>query len=211
MRKVAGPCWLAAGIGATLLVGWAAPTMEVRLRGDDLHLDGDDLRVSVPSTFRFLSGKPLEKLKDGATLEYLAQLSVSAASPGGAPLVRPAVNRFVVSYDVWEEKFSVTSTVLERATASHLSATPAEGWCLDHLPLGIDGVPRDKPLWIKLELRAEDARDQTGLFGPASINLTRLIEVFSNPARAQQMHWEATAGPVRLEDLKRERRSSRSG
>ena len=210
MRKVARSCWLMAGIGATLLIG-LAPTVVVRLRGDDLRLDGDDLRVSVPTTFRFISGKPLEKLKDGATLEYLAQLSVSASSEASAPLVRPAVNRFVVSYDVWEERFSVTSTVLERATASHLSATAAEGWCLDHLPLGIDGVPRDKPLWIKLEVRAEDARDQTGLFGPSSINLTRLIEVFSNPARTQQMHWEASAGPVRLEDLKRERRSSRSG
>ena len=115
-------------------------------------------------------------------------------SETGTPLVRPAVNRFVVSYDVWEEKFSVSSTVLERATASHLSAAAAESWCLDHLPLGIDGVPRDKPLWIKLELRAEDARDQTGVFGSSSINLTRLIEVFSNPARAQQMHWEASAG-----------------
>jgi hypothetical protein len=198
-------------LGATLLVGLAAPTLEVRLGGDDLHLDGDDLRVSVPAKFQFLSGKPLEKLKDGATLEYLAQLSVSASSETSTQLVRPAVNRFVVSYDVWEEKFSVSSTVLERATASHLSAAAAENWCLDHLPLGIDGVPRDKPIWIRLELRAEDARDQTGVFGSSSINLTRLIEVFSNPARAQQMHWEASTGPVRLENLKRERRSSRSG
>jgi hypothetical protein len=211
MRKVAGPWWLTAGLGTTLLVGFAAPILQVRLGGDDLRVDGDDLRVSVPAKFQFLSGKPLEKLKDGATLEYLAQLSLSASSEVSTPLVRPAVNRFVVSYDVWEEKFSVTSTVLERATASHLSAAAAEAWCLDHLPLGIDGVPRDKPLWIKLELRAEDARDQTGIFGSSSINLTRLIEVFSNPARAQQMHWEASAGPVRLEDLKRERRSSRSG
>jgi len=211
MRKVTRPWWLTAGLGATLLSGLAAPTLEVRLNRDDLHLDGDDLRVSAPAKFQFLSGKPLEKLKDGATLVYLAQLSLSASSDAGTPLIRPAVNRFVVSYDVWEEKFSVTSTGLERATASHLSASAAEGWCLDHLPLVIDGVPRDKPLWIKLELRAEDARDQAGVVGESGINLTRLIEVFSNPARAQQMHWEASAGPVRLEDLKRERRSSRSG
>jgi hypothetical protein len=47
--------------------------------------------------------------------------------------------------------------------------------------------------------------------GESGINLTRLIEVFSNPARAQQMRWEAVAGPMRLMDLKRESRSSRSG
>jgi len=211
MRKFTRPWWLAAGAGATLLLGLAAPTLPVRLGGDDLHLDGDDLRVSAPAKFEFLSGKPLEKLRDGATLVYLAQLSLSASSEAGTPLIRPAVNRFVVSYDVWEEKFSVTSTALDRATASHLSAAAAEGWCLDHLPLGIDGVPRDKPLWIKLELRAEDARDQAAVLGESGINLTRLIEVFSNPARAQQMRWEAMGGPFLLEDLKRERRGSRSG
>lgn len=204
MRKVAGQWWLAAGLGAALMAALAAPTLQV-------YLDGDDLRVSALPEFQFLSGKPLEKLKDGATLVFNAQLSLSASSEVNTPLVRPAVNRFVVSYDVWEEKFSVTSTALERATASHLSSTAAEGWCLDHLPLGIDGVARDKPLWIKLDLRAEDSRDQAAVVGQSGINLTRLIEVFSNPARAQQMHWEAVAGPLRLADLKRERRSTRSG
>ncbi len=211
MRTVTRRWWLLAGLGTSLLFGIAAPTLQVRLDGDDLRFDGDDLRISPPANFRFLSGKPLEKLKDGATLVYLARLSLTASGEDTAPLVRPAVNRFVVSYDVWEEKFSVTSTALEQATASHLSAAAAEGWCLDHLPLGIDGVPRDKPFWIKLEMRAEDARDQAEVFGRSGINLTRLIEVFSNPARAQQMRWEAMGGPLRLEDLKRERRSPRSG
>ena len=211
MRKVAKPWRLIGGLGATLLAALAAPTLHVRLGGENLHLDGDDLRISPPEQFQFLSGKPLEKLKDGATLVYLAQLSLLASSDAKAPIIRPAANQFMVSFDVFEEKFSVTSTVIERATVSHLSAAAAESWCLDHLPLGIDGIPRDKPLWIKLELRAEDSRDQSTFFGESGINLTRLIEVFSNPARAQQMHWEAIGGPVRLEDLKRERRSLRSG
>ncbi len=211
MRKVARPYWFLGGFSVALWLGLAATTSEVRLDDDNLHLDGDDLRVTPPPQFHFLSGKPLEKLRDGATLVYLAQLSLTASGEERTLLARPAVNRFLVSFDVWEEKFSVTSTALEKATASHLSAEAAEGWCLDHLPLGIDGVPHDKPLWIKLELRAEDARDQAVVIGRSGINLTRLIEVFSNPARAQQMHWEAVAGPVRLADLKRERRSSRSG
>jgi hypothetical protein len=62
-----------------------------------------------------------------------------------------------------------------------------------------------------LEMRAEDARDQAAVIGESGINLTRLIEVFSNPAHAQQMRWELTAGPVRLMELKRERRGTRSG
>ena len=211
MAKIARPWWLGVVLGAVLLMGFTAPPLQVRLGNSNLHLDGDDLRVSVPPQFQFFGGKPLEKLKDGATLVYLAQLSLSASSDAGLPLNRPAVNRFLVSYDVFEYNFSVTSIGVGRATASHLSAAAAQSWCLDHLPLGIDGVPRDKPLWIKLELLAEDTRDQTGVLGDSGINLTRLIEALSNRARAQQMHWEAIAGPVRLDELKRERRSLRSG
>jgi len=211
MQKVARTWGLAALVAAALLAGFAAPALQVHLASTDLHLDGDDLRVSVPPQFQFLTGKPLEKLKDGATLVYLAQLSLSGSSDTTAPLHHPAVNRFLVSYDVFEYNFSVTSLGVEHATASHLSAAAAQSWCLDHLPLGIDGVPRDKPLWIKLELLAEDTRDQTGVLGDSGINLTRLIEALSNRARAQQMHWEAVAGPIRLDGLKREHRSLRSG
>jgi hypothetical protein len=201
MRKLARRWWLLMGLGVPLILGVSAQSLLVRL-------DGDDLRVASPQ-LRFLSGKSLEKLKDGASLVFLAQLSLSTEV--NEPAIRRAVDRFVVSYDVWEEKFSVTSTGMERATVSHLSSSAAEAWCLGHLAVGIDGVAADRPLWVKLELRAEDARDQAAVVGESGINLTRLIEVFSNPARAQQLRWEAVAGPVRLLDLKRERRSSPSG
>ena len=203
MHKVTRRWWLAASLGAPLLVGFSAQSPL------QVCVDGDDLRVTAAPTLHFLSGKPLEKLKDGATLVFLAQFSLSTEV--NAPAIQRAVDRFVVSYDVWEEKFSVTSTGLEPATFSHLSASSAETWCLDHLALGIDGVASDKPLWVKLEMRAEDARDQAAVVGQSGISIARLIEVFSNPARAQQMRWEASVGPVRLADLKRERRSPRSG
>ncbi len=202
MQTVTRRWWLAASFGAPLLVGLTAPSLE-------LCVDGDDLRVVAAPKLHFLSDKPLEKLKDGATLVFLAQFSLSTEV--NTPAIIRAVDRFVVSYDVWEEKFSVTSTGLEPATVSHLSATSAETWCLDHLALGIDGIAQDKPLWVKLELRAEDARDQAAVVGRSGISIARLIDVLSNPARPQQMHWEAGAGPVRLTDLKRERRSPRSG
>ena len=202
MQTVTRRWWLVAGMCAPLLVGLTAPSLQ-------LCVDGDDLRVSAAPTLHFLSDKPLEKLKDGATLVFLAQMSLS--SEVNTPAIKRAVDRFVVSYDVWEEKFSVTSTGVEPATVSHLSAQAAETWCLGHLALHIDGIAPDKPMWLKLELRAEDARDQAAVVGQSGISLSRLIEVFSNPARAQQMRWEAVAGPIRLVDLKRERRSSRTG
>jgi hypothetical protein len=199
MGKVTRRWWLMASFGAPFTLGLSAQALRVRL-------DGDDLRIAAPQ-LRFLSGKPLEKLRDGASVVFLAQLSISTEV--NAPAIKRAVDRFVVSYDVWEEKFAVTRTGLERET--HLSPEAAESWCLEHMAIGIEGLAPDKPFWVRLELRAEDARDQAAVIGESGINLTRLIEVFSNPAHAQQMRWELTAGPMRLMELKRERRGSRSG
>jgi hypothetical protein len=188
-----------ASFGAPFTLGLSAQALRVRL-------DGDDLRIAAPD-LRFLGGKPLEKLKDGASVVFLAQLSISTEV--NAPAIKRAVDRFVVSYDVWEEKFAVSRTGMERET--HLSPVGVESWCLERLAIGIEGLAPDKPFWVRLELRAEDARDQAAVVGESGINLTRLIEVFSNPAHAQQMRWELMAGPVRLMELKRERRGSRSG
>src|SRR5690242_15744642 len=145
MAKVTRRWWLVASFGAPFTLGLLAQALRVRL-------DGDDLRVSAPQ-FRFLTGKPLEKLKDGASVVFLAQLSIS--SEINAPAIKRAVDRFVVSYDLWEEKFSVTSTGIERGSASHLSSTAAEAWCLDHLAVGIVGVAPERPFWVRLELRGE--------------------------------------------------------
>jgi|SRR5579864_2281427 len=201
MGKVTRRWWLVASVSAPFTLGLSAQSLRVRL-------DGDDLRIQAPQ-LKFLHGKPLERLKDGASVVFLAQLSLSTEV--NAPAIKRAVDRFVVSYDLWEERFSVTKTGSERRTVSHLSADAAESWCLDSLALGIVGIAPDKPFWVRLELRAEDPRDQAAVVGESGINLTRLIEIFSNPARATQPRWEAMAGPVRLADLRKESRSSRSG
>lgn len=201
MGRVTRRWWLWASVSAPVSLGLSAQSLRVRL-------DGDDLRIAAPQ-LKFLAGKPLERLKDGASVAFLAQLSLAAEA--NAPGVKRAVDRFVVSYDLWEEKFSVTRTGYERRTVSHLSSSAAEAWCLENLALGISGFPPDKPFWVRLELRAEDPKDPAGVVSETGINLTRLIEIFSSPARSLQPRWEALAGPLRLADLKREARGSRSG
>src|SRR5437868_11635652 len=94
MRKVTRRWWLVASFGAPLTLGLSAQALRVRL-------DGDDVRIAAPQ-LQFLSGKPLEKLKDGASVVFLAQLSLSTEV--NAPAIKRAVDRFVVSYDVWEER-----------------------------------------------------------------------------------------------------------
>ena len=201
MVNVTRRWWLLVSLSATLSPGLAAPLLQVRR-------DGDDIRVSAPH-LKFLTGKPLERLKDGASVTFLAQLSLS--TDVNALAIKRAVDRFIVSYDLWEEKFSVAKTGPDARSISHLSSSAAESWCLENLAVGIDSMPPDKPFWIRLEVRAEEPKDQAWVVGESGINLTRLIEVFSNPARSQQPHWEAEAGPVRLQDLKKQGRGVRSG
>ena len=193
-----------ASLGAPVLKGLTAPALKLRLQGDQL-------RVVAPH-LKFLIGKPLERLQDGASVAFLAQFSLAAGSNGIA--MRRAVDRFVVSYDLWEEKFSVTRTGQnrnDRRTVSHLSSSAAEAWCVSNLSLNTQGLAANREFWIRLELRAEDPKDQAAVVGEPGINLTRLIEVFSSPARAQQPRWEAEEGPVRLADLPHESQVSGSG
>ena len=196
MMPVTRRWWLLAALGAPVLKGLIAPVLKLRL-------EGDELRVAAPH-FKFLTGKPLERLQDGASVAFLAQFSLAAGS--NAIAMRRAVDRFVVSYDLWEEKFSITRTGQNRndqRTVSHLTMAAAEAWCLNNLVLNAEGLAHDRQFFVRLELRAEDPRDQAAVVGEPGINLTRLIEVFSSPARAQQARWEAEVGPVRLADLPR--------
>ena len=78
MGAVTRRWWLVAGF-APLFLGLSAPALRVRL-------DGDDLRVSAPQ-LNFLSGKALERLKDGNSVVFLAQVSLSAE------INQPAIKR----------------------------------------------------------------------------------------------------------------------
>ncbi len=198
MHKVASACWLLISLAAPSVVGLNAQSLLVRL-------DGDNLRITAPQ-LQFLVGKPLTRLKDGATAGFLGQLTLS--TDANRTLQARAIARFVMSYDIWEERFSVTqiettTRTAARRTISHLSAQAAQNWCLENLTLDLSRVPTDKPFWIRLEVRAEEPRDSAGVIGEPGINLTRLIEIFSRPSGAKSQTWTLESGPLRLADLKR--------
>lgn len=165
-----------------------------------VRLEGDFLRIVAPH-FSFLSGKPLERLKEGGSVAFIGQVSVST---GPNTIDARSVARFALSYDIWEERFSVTKIGLDsRRTVSHLSAAATEAWCLENLAIDRNQIPPDKPFFVSLDLRAEDPRDQNGVIGDPGINITRLIEVFSRPARGQQPKWLISGGPYTVADLKK--------
>jgi hypothetical protein len=188
-RLVTRRLWLAASIAAPF--GWSLAVPRLLIRRD-----GPNLRISAPQ-IRFLNGKPLEQLKNGANVGFLLQISITADSS----LLLRQVDRFVLSYDLWEEKFSATRLGPPTRTASRLNVPAAEAWCLDELTPIPAALTPTRPFWIKLELRAEDPKEAAAIIGEPGINLTRLVEIFSRPPRNTQQRWMETAGPLTLQDL----------
>jgi hypothetical protein len=169
-----------------------------------VRLDGDFLRIALPH-LEFLKGKPLDRLKDGASVAFIGQVTITTGPNSLNPVAR-SVARFALSYDIWEERFSITKIGQNfdaRRSVSHLSEQAAEAWCIDNLTVDRSQLPADKEFWVQLDLRTEDPRDQTGVVGDPGISITRLIEIFSRPARGAQSRWLSSSGPFRLADLKR--------
>ena len=109
----------------------------------------------------------------------------------------------MVSYDLWEEKFSVTRLSGMPRSASHLSAARRRGLVPGkHGRSAPAGLDPQRQFWLRLELRAADPRDEAGVVGEPGINITRLIELFSRRPRAEQPQWTLDAGPLRLADLR---------
>jgi hypothetical protein len=165
-----------------------------------LRLAGEELRVSAPK-LHFLSGKPLETLRNGTTVAF--DIQVSILTDGKGTVLRRNFERFVLSYDVWEERFSVTRMRSTRASASRLTAQAAETWCLERFTFPSAGLPADKPLWVRVDVRAKDARDRQDS-GDEGLSLFTLIDLFSKSARPDgPMQWRAESQPVTLAELRR--------
>jgi hypothetical protein len=68
------------------------------------------------------------------------------------------------------------------------------------------GIPQDRPIYLRLEVRAQDAREVPPLLNEPGMSLSSLVEIFSRASKARQpQYWKAEAGPVRLADLRRDR------
>ena len=166
------------------------------------------LEFSAPRV-HFLVGKPLERLRNASEVPFAVKVTLWSGTRNH--LLREVQTRFVVSYDLWEERFAVTNLVTPRRTARHLTSIAAEAWCLKEMSTDVNGIRADEPLWARLDIRAEEVKEAGLPFGRGSIsdsgiNLTPLIEIFSRPATATQPHWIEETGPVTLDELRRGRR-----
>ena len=167
----------------------------LRVRWDD-----QTLRIQVPY-LHFLDGKSLERLHSGAALVFSLQLSLSPDR--FTTVIRRSVDRYVVSFDLWEEKFAITGLGGAKAQVSNLSRDAAERWVVDHAALSVSGVAEDKPLWLRMDLRADDPKESAGLALDPGVTLSRLIEWFGRPQRGVDHRWALEKGPFRLADIRR--------
>jgi len=192
------PWWIAlAFLSGIATAMWAE---ELILRAQANRLD-----FSAPR-LHYIADGPLKRLHNAESVAF--DFNVTLAAMNRTNVVRQNAARFVISYDLWEERFSVSKVTSNRKATAHLTAAQAEAWCVQEMALtDLNGVPADQPLWAHMEIRAEDERESR-LFGrdnitDAGISLTSLIERFSRPPRATQQHWTLEAGPKTLEQLRR--------
>lgn len=197
----------------TIKLWWVIATflsgMAFAMWAEELSLSTQDNRLEFAAPrVHFLVGKPLERLRNAAEVSFAFRITLFSGNQ--THKLRENAARFVVSYDLWEEKFSVTKLATPRRTARHLADTAAEAWCLREMSMDVNGVGAREPLWARLEIRAEDSKDGGLPFGrgnitDSGISLTSLIEVFNRPPAVTQTHYNIETGPVTLDELRRGR------
>ncbi len=163
--------------------------------------NADRLLVSAPR-LHFLTGRSLDRLRDGASVPFDFQLTVAPAGSRTNVLQR-ALERFVVSYDLWEQKFSVVRLSDLRRSALRMTASGAENWCLQNLSLSAAGLPADKDLWVRLDVRSGEPKTASTTGTESGISIAALIGIFSQPPRSREEHWALESGAFRLAELKR--------
>jgi hypothetical protein len=160
-----------------------------------LERHGDHLSVAAPQ-LHFISGKALEKLHNGSTITYVLVLTVIPEHSKKQTLQA----QYAVSYDLWEQNYSVSRLPDGRA-ASRMPAAAAEAWCLENMAIPIRSVPEGQSFMVRLEctLQEDEGKENSEPSGPIFADL---VDIFSRKKLEAPQRWEVSAGPFRLEELK---------
>lgn len=163
---------------------------------------GDMLRVRAPG-FGVIRGDTLNRLKNGQTIRFDIELSL-LAKPGAQPAMQHRQS-FVLSYDLWEERFAVTRVGGASRSISHLTSSDAETWCLEQLavPLGdLASFGWNAPFWIRLESRILDGDGAANPNGDGGYTLRGLIDVLSRRRRAGEVRDVIQGGPFTIDAIR---------
>ena len=171
--------------------------LDARLGSQSMTVSTKDgaVRVQAPG-FRFLSGPTLTRLKDGLSVRVEIAMRV-LAEPGDTNAAAEARQTFILSYDLWEERFAATVSGGGSRSVSHLTAAAAEAWCIEQLAVPVSGLGSlsTQPFWIRLEAQMingeSTARDSEGL------TLKGIIDTLSRKAGAKTSH-SIEGGPFKV-------------
>jgi hypothetical protein len=178
----------------------ASPPTRLAAQSVTVDTVGTGLRVLAPG-FAFIKGEALARLKDGQSVRVDLHLAV-LAKPGAAPTVQVR-QTFVLSYDLWEERFAVTQAGTPSRSMSHLTSSGAEAWCLEQLavpvsalgPLGVN-----MPFWIRLEYRLLVGAGAPAADDDSGFTLKGLIDALSRRRTNSELTQSIEAGPFRLRE-----------
>ena len=158
----------------------------------------DAIAVRAPD-FDFIKGDPLDRLKDGRALRIDLELGV-LPGPGGAAAAQ-ARQTFVLSYDLWEERFAVTQAGPPPRSMAYLTSAGAEDWCLEQLTIPVSALGRlgrELPFWIRLGYRVQDDEAAPAADNGVEFTLRGLIDALSRRRRSAPPAHAIEAGPFRL-------------
>jgi hypothetical protein len=173
------------------------PAVRPSAQSVTIDIVAEMLKIRAPG-FSFLTGDPLARLKDGRSVRVELAAMVLPA-PGKSPAATTR-RSFALSYDLWEERFAVTTVDTRSQSVSHLMMAAAEAWCVDQLAIPVSALGalgRDLPLWIRLEYRVLDG-DGAADSEDSGYTLQALIDALSRRRKAEASPHALEAGPFRL-------------
>jgi hypothetical protein len=177
---------------AILAAAVPAEQLTLDLRGDMLFASARKLDLIQP--------RLLAQLKQGATVAFDFQLALWVGNRD--TVSRRTFERFVVSYDLWEERFAVTTLRKPQTRATGMVAASVGAWCLQNLGLPAPKLnPADK-MWVRLDVRTVENRRDVEVSPEEGLSLASLVEVFSRGAKSGESRWTLESGPVSFATLR---------
>jgi hypothetical protein len=158
---------------------------------------GDNVAVRAPG-IGFIKGDALARLRDGRSVRVDVELAIL---PGpGQPAAAESRETFVLSYDLWEERFAVTQVTRPSRSIAYLTSSAAEAWCLEQvtIPVGTIGRLARESFWVRLGHRVLDADSPLSTDGSADFSLRGLIDTLSKRRKTEAATHSIEAGPFQL-------------
>jgi len=164
-----------------------------------VRLDGDQLRIAAPQ-LHFLGGGTLQRLHGGIAVNFVFSLGITSGK-NSKPNTTGTFT-FVISYDIFEEKFAVSRTSPNPRSVTHLSESAVQTWCLDSIALPVVNVGQDQPFWVTFEYHTEEPRPVDSNANATSL-IGQLVDIFSRKNQKQDSNGSLVLGPFRISELRR--------